>query len=90
MDYSFSISTDELPLYSFQYPKQGYGAPFPFRGGPRYNAGDVDLDPNSDQFRKLFIGGLSFETTESGLRSYFEKWGDISDCVVMRDPQSKR
>uniref|UniRef100_A0A8C9J575 RRM domain-containing protein n=1 Tax=Piliocolobus tephrosceles TaxID=591936 RepID=A0A8C9J575_9PRIM len=30
-----------------------------------------------EQFRKLFIGGLSFETTEE-------------NCVVMRDPASKR
>lgn len=43
-----------------------------------------------EQFRKLFIGGLSYETTEDSLRSYFEKWGTIVDCVVMRDPNTKR
>ncbi|GFS18943.1 heterogeneous nuclear ribonucleoprotein A1 [Elysia marginata] len=71
------------------YQNKGY-PPFPYKSGPRYGSGDGDPDPNSDQFRKLFIGGLSFESSEAGLRSYFEKWGDISDCVVMRDPQSKR
>ncbi|XP_047456137.1 heterogeneous nuclear ribonucleoprotein A3 isoform X3 [Mugil cephalus] len=43
-----------------------------------------------EQPRKLFIGGLSFETTEESLRAHFEQWGTLTDCVVMRDPSSKR
>ncbi|XP_017563424.1 heterogeneous nuclear ribonucleoprotein A1b [Pygocentrus nattereri] len=43
-----------------------------------------------EQLRKLFIGGLSFETTDESLRSYYEQWGALTDCVVMKDPNSKR
>lgn len=43
-----------------------------------------------EQHRKLFIGGLSFETTDESLRNHFERWGTLTDCVVMRDPNSKR
>lgn len=43
-----------------------------------------------EQVRKLFIGGLSFETTEESLRAHFEKWGTLTDCVVMRDSDSRR
>ncbi|XP_057708163.1 heterogeneous nuclear ribonucleoprotein A3 isoform X1 [Corythoichthys intestinalis] len=43
-----------------------------------------------EQLRKLFIGGLSFETTEESLRAHFEQWGTLTDCVVMRDPSTKR
>ncbi|XP_034069196.1 heterogeneous nuclear ribonucleoprotein A3 isoform X5 [Gymnodraco acuticeps] len=43
-----------------------------------------------EQLRKLFIGGLSFETTEESLRAHFEQWGALTDCVVMRDPNTKR
>ncbi|XP_055963329.1 heterogeneous nuclear ribonucleoprotein A1-like [Sorex fumeus] len=43
-----------------------------------------------EQLRKLFIGGLSFETTDASLRSHFEKWGTLTDCVVMRNPKTKR
>nr|XP_057937763.1 heterogeneous nuclear ribonucleoprotein A3 [Doryrhamphus excisus]XP_057937764.1 heterogeneous nuclear ribonucleoprotein A3 [Doryrhamphus excisus] len=43
-----------------------------------------------EQLRKLFIGGLSFETTEESLRAHFEQWGTLTDCVVMREPGSKR
>ncbi|XP_054315767.1 heterogeneous nuclear ribonucleoprotein A1-like 3 isoform X1 [Pongo pygmaeus] len=41
------------------------------------------------QLRKLFIGGLSFETTDESLRSHSEQWGMLADCVVMRDPNTK-
>ncbi|KAI5093192.1 heterogeneous nuclear ribonucleoprotein A1 isoform X3, partial [Silurus meridionalis] len=43
-----------------------------------------------EQMRKLFIGGLSFETTDESLRAHFEQWGTLTDCVVMRDPNTKR
>ena len=49
---------------------------------------DNDCEP--EQFRKLFIGGLSYDTTDDGLKAHFEKWGEIVDCVVMRDPNTKR
>ena len=48
-------------------------------------------DPKkAEQPRRLFIGGLSLETTDDSLREHFEKWGTLTDCVVMRDPQTKR
>lgn len=50
--------------------------------------GDSNEEP--EQFRKLFIGGLDYKTSEDTLKAHFEKWGDIVDCVVMRDPQTKR
>ncbi|XP_060013580.1 heterogeneous nuclear ribonucleoprotein A1-like [Lagenorhynchus albirostris] len=43
-----------------------------------------------EQLRKLFIGGLSFETTDESLRSHCEQRGALTDCVVMRDPRTKR
>lgn len=43
-----------------------------------------------EQFRKLFIGGLNYITTNDSLKEFFEKWGDIVDVVVMKDPVTKR
>ena len=40
--------------------------------------------------RKLFLGGLSYSTTEENLRSHFEQWGEVVDCVVMRNPTTKQ
>jgi len=38
----------------------------------------------------LFIGGLSISTNEETLHEYFEHWGEVTDCVVMKDPVSHR
>uniref|UniRef100_A0A8C6LGG1 Musashi RNA binding protein 1 n=1 Tax=Nothobranchius furzeri TaxID=105023 RepID=A0A8C6LGG1_NOTFU len=38
----------------------------------------------------MFIGGLSWQTTQEGLRDYFGKFGEVKECMVMRDPVTKR
>ncbi|KAL4112919.1 hypothetical protein QTP88_016634 [Uroleucon formosanum] len=43
-----------------------------------------------EQYRKLFIGGLNYTTTNDSLKEFFEQWGEIVDVVVMKDPQTKR
>ncbi|CAD7670469.1 unnamed protein product [Nyctereutes procyonoides] len=42
-----------------------------------------------EQLWNLFISGLSFKTTYETLRSHFEQWGMLTDCVAMRDPNTK-
>lgn len=44
----------------------------------------------SEQHRKLFIGGLSFKTDEESLKTFFSQYGEVVDCVVMRDGETKR
>lgn len=34
---------------------------------------------------KIFIGGLSWQTTIDGMRFYFEKFGELSDVALMTD-----
>ncbi|EDV49199.1 heterogeneous nuclear ribonucleoprotein 87F [Drosophila erecta] len=53
-----------------------------------YDDGDEITEP--EQLRKLFIGGLDYRTTDDGLKAHFEKWGNIVDVVVMKDPKTKR
>jgi heterogeneous nuclear ribonucleoprotein A1/A3 len=43
-----------------------------------------------EHFRKLFIGGLNYETTNESLKAYFEKWGEIVDVAVMKDPKTNK
>ncbi|KAI8146827.1 hypothetical protein BJV82DRAFT_600033 [Fennellomyces sp. T-0311] len=38
----------------------------------------------------MFIGGLNWETTDESLRQYFSQFGEVMDCVVMRDPSTGR
>ena len=47
------------------------------------------LEMDSDQ-GKLFIGGISWETTEEKLKEYFENYGDVVQIVVMRDKTAGR
>ncbi|XP_070573218.1 RNA-binding protein Musashi homolog 2-like isoform X30 [Ptychodera flava] len=39
---------------------------------------------------KMFIGGLSWQTSPDGLREHFSKFGEISECMVMKDPSTRR
>lgn len=41
-------------------------------------------------FSKIFIGGLSFETTDEALKRYFEQFGAVADAIVMKDAVSRR
>ncbi|KAL0881592.1 hypothetical protein ABMA27_001421 [Loxostege sticticalis] len=51
--------------------------------------GDDGFD-EPEVHRKIFIGGLNYRTTDESLKSHFEKWGEIVDVVVMKDPKTKR
>lgn len=73
----------------------GYGGDSYNRGGGggRGRGGRRDMDPtdpNGEQFRKLFVGGLNYDTEDDGLREYFEKWGVVDDCIVMKEPGTKK
>ena len=69
----------------------GYG-----RGGGRggrdsgYSPPDWNSNPNAEEFCKLFLGGLPHETTEVSVKEYFGKYGEIVDCIVMKDPNTKK
>jgi len=52
---------------------------------PAFLAGALPRTLSEKEMGKVFVGGLSRETTTNGLRVYFERFGDISDCVVMKD-----
>ena len=39
---------------------------------------------------RLFVGNLSFQTTELGLQDAFEKFGSVTDCKIMMDRATNR
>jgi len=47
-------------------------------------------DDNTAEERKLFVGGLSWETKELQLKEYFEKFGEIESVNLKLDPQTGR
>lgn len=40
--------------------------------------------------KKLFVGGLSWNTTDDGLRSAFENFGPVTDAKVITDRDTGR
>ncbi|XP_041086596.1 DAZ-associated protein 1-like [Polyodon spathula] len=38
-----------------------------------------------DEIGKLFVGGLDWSTTQETLRNYFCQYGEVVDCVIMKD-----
>lgn len=59
-------------------------------GGNEETNDEEKKSEDPEQTRKLFLGGLTFETDENDIREHFSQYGTITDCVVMRDPKTKK
>jgi RNA recognition motif-containing protein len=47
------------------------------------------LDALADEVEgKIFVGGLSWQTTEESMRFHFEKFGELSDIAIMIDKRT--
>jgi len=51
---------------------------------------DMDQEKPDQNSGKIFIGGLHSQTDSDSLEDYFKQYGEIKECVIMRDPFSKR
>lgn len=47
-------------------------------------------DDNAAEDRKIFVGGLSWETREPQLKEYFEKFGEVESVNLKLNPQTGR
>lgn len=45
---------------------------------------------DGDEAGKLFVGGLSWETSKDNLQHYFSQYGEVVDSVVMKNPATGR
>jgi len=52
--------------------------------------GAINASKNDDDERKIFVGGLSWETTVKDMKEYFGKFGDVADCTLKTDPATGR
>jgi len=54
------------------------------------NGASINASKNDDDDRKIFVGGLSWETTVKELKDYFGKFGEIADATLKTDPTTGR
>ncbi|KAH9025592.1 hypothetical protein EDB85DRAFT_1869468 [Lactarius pseudohatsudake] len=40
-------------------------------------------------YSKMFVGGLSWDTTDEGSRNYFSEFGKVDACTIVRDADGK-
>ncbi|KAL2894947.1 RNA-binding protein 1 [Bienertia sinuspersici] len=74
-----------------QQYSQGYHS-YTSKGSGRTFNGNYGTSNNDQSLsaKKIFVGGLSANLTEDEFKSYFEKFGRITDVVVMHDCNTNR
>lgn len=43
---------------------------------------DENVVPDESKFRRLYIDGMPLTTTENEIKTYFETWGEIEECLL--------
>lgn len=51
---------------------------------------EEDIDCDGAAGRKMFVGGLSWQTGPDGLRDHFGQFGQVTEVMIMNDPATRR
>ncbi|KAL8597414.1 hypothetical protein ACOMHN_022323 [Nucella lapillus] len=54
------------------------------------NNNNKSVDDSSFDPGKMFVGGLSWQTSQESLKAYFEKFGEVKEAMVLKDPATRR
>jgi len=60
------------------------------RALPKVPGGTAGSSRTGGLYRKVFVGGLPSSVTDDDLRSYFERYGRVSEVELLRDRETNR
>ncbi|CAF3956228.1 unnamed protein product [Adineta steineri] len=81
--------TSHINGRSPQYQSNGHAQYIEDDEDARSEDGD-DSDSPKPFDKKMFIGGLSWQTTPENLKNYFTQFGEVLECMIMKDAITKR